>query len=119
MLLDYKMKETLKKHYLQELQSYQTARSTKNYSAAWNHLERAHILGQFDWRAHFYVHVLMFGLGLKTLEWREIIGQIPRILLAIPGSLTGKAPIGNVGTSRVGIFTPMSIPADLERLIKD
>lgn len=113
------MKETLKKHYLQELQSYQTARSTKNYSAAWNHLERAHILGQFDWRAHFYVHLLMFGLGLKTVEWREIIGQIPRILLAIPGSLTGKAPIGNVGTSRVGIFTPMSIPADLERLIKD
>ena len=112
------MKETLKKHYLQELESYQATRLIKNYAEAWNHLERAHILGQFDWKAHFHVHVLMFSLGLRTLDWREIIGQVPRILLAIPGSLTGKAPLGNVGTSRVGIFTPMSIPDDLEKIIE-
>lgn len=114
-----KMKENLKTHYLQELQSYITAVGRNDFTSAWTHLERAHILGQFDWLAHFHVHVLMFKLGLKTRNWSEILGQIPRILLAIPGSLTGKAPLGNVGTSRMGIFTPMTIPADLEKILRD
>lgn len=113
------MKEKLKTHYLQELLSYKTAVGSKDFISAWTHLERAHILGQFDWKAHFHVHVLMFFLALKTHNWSESFGQIPRILLAIPGSLTGKAPLGNVGTSRVGIFTPMTIPSDLEKILRD
>ena len=59
----------------------------------------------------------MFAWSLKNQNAKELLGQIPRILLAIPGSLTGKAPLGNVGGARVGIFQPMEIPEDLKKIL--
>jgi hypothetical protein len=59
----------------------------------------------------------MLLLALRVFDLKEMLGQIPRILLAAPGSLLGKAPRGNTGRSNVGIFTPMNIPADLEAIL--
>lgn len=83
----------------------------------WLHLGRAHILSQFHAWPHFYIHWKMFQLAVKTFTIKEILGQIPRLILAIPGSLTKKAPKGNTGLSNVGIFTPMTIPNDLEEFL--
>lgn len=44
----------------------------------------------------------------------EVFGQIPRILLAGPGSLFGLAPKGNTGGTNGGVFTAMEIPEDLK-----
>lgn len=78
--------------------------TNKNYEDALRLLEEAHIISQPHAWPHLCVHWKMFLLALKHRKWKEVIGQIPRLILAIPGSLTGKAPKGNVGSTRMGIF---------------
>jgi hypothetical protein len=60
----------------------------------------------------------MFGFAWRQRNLREMLGQLPRLALAAPGSWTGRAPRGNTGGADVGIFTPMPIPADLETLLR-
>lgn len=107
------MNEALKSKYQNEIALYQETLQTQNYSASWNHLERAHILGQYFIIPHVETHWLMFLLAIRTANLKELIAQIPRLILAAPGSMTGKAPKGNPGSARVGIFTPCEIPEDL------
>lgn len=59
----------------------------------------------------------MLSLAFRTLNFKELLAQIPRLFLAAPGSLTGKAPKGNPGSSRVGIFTPHGVPEDLAKIL--
>lgn len=111
------MNNKLKQFYAVEINNFLNALKEQRILDAWKSLERAHILGQFFWKEHFYIHILMFTLSLKTFNFKEAVGQISRLLLAIPGSLLRKAPKGNVGTIRVGIFKPMSIPDDLKKIL--
>lgn len=37
-------------------------------------------------------------------RYTEILGQIPRLVFAIPSTLIGKAHKGNVGSTRMGRF---------------
>lgn len=71
-------------------------------------LEEAHVLSQPFAIPHFLLHWEMFKLAARHQQWQEVLGQIPRLLLAIPGSLLGKAPRGNVGSTKMGIFEEMS-----------
>lgn len=111
------MNPKIKKAYQIEIKSFTDAVATKDWTAAWFHVERAHILGQYFVVPHIETHWLMFGLALKSANYKEMLAQIPRLLLAAPGSLTGKAPKGNPGSSRVGIFTPSETPEDLSRIL--
>jgi hypothetical protein len=61
----------------------------------------------------------MFSFALRRGDLRELLGQLPRLLLAAPGSWTGRAPRGNTGGGDVGIFTPLEIPADLAALLPE
>lgn len=106
-------KSKLRKKFLEELDAARKARRSGNSEQEWGHLERAHILGQFQSLKHFYVHILMMRFSIVHFKVYEFLGQIPRILLAVPGSLAGLAPKGNTGGSNVGIFKPMVIPEDL------
>ena len=112
------MKSELDIKFTQEIELSFLARTNENCNQEWHHLERAHILGQFRSLRHFYVHLLMIRFGLVHRKFGEVLGQIPRIILAIPGSLTGLAPKGNTGGSSVGIFTPMKIPDVLQSVLK-
>lgn len=86
------------------IQTSHEAEQRTGYTEALYFLEKAHLVSQpYAW-PHFYVHALMFKLALRHGVWKEVLGQIPRLLLAIPGSLTGKAPKGNLGSTRMGIF---------------
>lgn len=78
--------------------------SNLNYSQKMGVLEDAHLISQPYAFAHFKVHWEMFKLAFFFRQWSEFAGQIPRIILAIPGSWLGKAPKGNVGSTRMGIF---------------
>lgn len=99
--------------YCLELALARTSRFSGNYDKEWYHLERAHVLGQFHpWR-HLRVHLLMIRFSVVHFRVKEMVGQIPRIILAVPGSITKLAPKGNTGGSNVGIFEPMEIPDDL------
>lgn len=74
------------------------------YEKALSLLEEAHLIAQPKAMPHLYVHLKMFLLACKYRNWNEFLGQIPRLLLAVPGSLLGKAPQGNVGSTKMGIF---------------
>jgi hypothetical protein len=67
-------------------------------------LENAHLVSQPFAFLHFLVHWEMFRLAMSYKQWSEALGQLPRLILAMPGSWLGKAPKGNVGSTKMGIF---------------
>lgn len=85
------MPQGIKEHYRRELDLYRIEFAQRNLSQAWRHLERAHILAQAGPREHSYVHwrMLLFGIHIKSE--REILGQIPRLLVGGVKSYSPKA----------------------------
>ncbi len=80
---------------------------------AWQYLAEAHILSQ-PWPVpHIRVHWAMFGLGWRTRDVREILGQAFRLAVAGPGSLTGRYPAGNSGRSDVSAFAEAPVSDEL------
>lgn len=84
---------------------------------AWRQLEDAHVLSQPWVRPHLRVHAKMLHLAWRERDGREVLGQISRIVLAGPGSATGRYPAGNTGRSRVSAFEPMPIRSDLATIL--
>lgn len=111
------MNPKAREHFNLELSLSRLAEKSNDYETAWKHLARAHILGQYFAWPHVQTHLLMFRLGFKTHNTKEILGQIPRLILAAPGSWLKRAPKGNTGLSNVGIFQPMEIPDDLKKIL--
>lgn len=93
------------------------ARRVGDAEAAWAALEDAHVLSQPWVWPHLRTHSAMFVLAAQTHDTREAVGQVVRLVVAGPGSLTGRYPLGNTGRSRVSMFAPMSVPADVEALL--
>ena len=89
-----------------------------NFFGSWSHLERAHIIGQPYPYHHSLVHwkMLLFGIRMKNL--REIIGQIPRLIVGGVKSFVGEIPVGNTGGANVPPLRRMEIPQKLEELIQ-
>ena len=94
-----------------------TARTAAADADRWIALERAHILSQpWAW-PHVRCHALMLRLALRQRDGREAAGQVLRTLVAGPGSITARYPVGNTGRARVPATLPMAIPDDLARLL--
>ncbi|MFP2956505.1 DUF3703 domain-containing protein [Myxococcus sp. 1LA] len=113
------MKAKLKKHFEYELAHAAVAEAAGNLPEAWRALERAHVLSQAHALPHLRVHRHMFTFAWRRSDVRELLGQVPRLLLAAPGSWLGRAPLGNTGGANVGIFTPMPIPEDIQALLQN
>lgn len=113
------MKEGLRKAFEDELANARRAEQNAQLGASWRHLERAHILSQRDAGAHVHVHLLMLAFGYRRRDAHEVMGQVARLCVAAPGSWLGRAPVGNTGGANVGIFKPMPIPEDLQRLLAE
>lgn len=111
------MNPPLKTHFENELAASVSAEQAGDFPRAWRSLERAHILSQAHALPHLRVHWAMAAFAWRRADLREVLGQLPRLLLAMPGSWLGRAPLGNTGGANVGIFTPMAIPEDLQRLL--
>ena len=91
----------------------------KKSAEKWRRLERMHIIGQSYLKLHFYTHICMLRLAIKEIKIKEILGQLIRLLLLIPGHITGRLPEGNVGTTRVNAFITMHLPEELMFLYKN
>lgn len=87
--------------FIQEAKKLSTS---NDYEAALAILERAHVLSQDSGWQHLIIHIEMLRLAFEYKKLEEILGQIPRILLAVLGSVTGIYPKGNVGSTKMGIF---------------
>jgi hypothetical protein len=89
------------------------ARARGDVAAEWRHLERAHILSQPKVVLHVRTHAAMLAAGIRRHDRREVIGQLLRLVVAGPGSLTGRYPVGNTGGADVSALVAMPIPDDL------
>jgi hypothetical protein len=112
------MPKALQPFYQNELDAYRNALDKKHYQESWRHLERAHILGQPYPYQHTAVHWKIFLFGVKLKNWKEVLGQIPRLLVGGVKSFVGHIPVGNTGGANVTPLQPMEIPEDLMTMIK-
>ena len=110
------MPESLKPYFKAEMDKYRTEYSIGNLQIAWNHLERAHIIGQKYPYAHSFVHCKMLQFGIKIKSGKEIIGHIPRLLFGGVKSFVGKIPVGNPGGANVPPLKPFPIEKELQNI---
>ncbi|WP_223415599.1 MULTISPECIES: DUF3703 domain-containing protein [unclassified Pseudomonas] len=112
------MKEALRSAIVEAFREAGLAVRARDFQAAYCWLERAHILTQRMPLAHAKSHWRMLNLGLLTKDWREVVGQLPRIVAALLFSRIW-VPIGNTGRARISAFSVMPLSADLEELLRE
>lgn len=112
------MSEKIKKFIDAEVGLAENLVAENDLEKAFSHLERAHVLGQSKTFEHARVHFLMLKIGWKRRDWREIFGQIFRVIGASTKTPFGIFPIGNTGGANVSPFKPMPIPNDLQAILK-
>ena len=66
---------------------------------------------------HVRTHLAMIAAAFRRRNGREILGQVFRILVAAPGSFTGRYPVGNTGGANVSAFETMPLPDDLRAVL--
>lgn len=102
--------------YRHELSLARRAFAVRDTGCGFHHLERAHILSQRRTIHHAYVHALMLWTAMQHSDYREVAGQLPRIVAALLFSRIWVPP-GNTGRARVSALAPMPVPADLRHLV--
>lgn len=111
-------RESLRDAWSKEREAARDARQHGDAAVEWNHLERAHILSQPMAGPHVLTHVDMLAFGIRHRDRPEILGQLVRMLVAAPGSWTGKYPLGNTGAASVSALAPMPVPDDLRAILE-
>jgi hypothetical protein len=61
----------------------------------------------------------MLLFGIRTKNTKEILGQIPRLLVGGVKSFVGNIPVGNTGGANVPPLQLMEIPEDLLFVIQN
>jgi hypothetical protein len=113
----HRLPPALARQLTAERRAAQQAHAAGDDTEAWRLLERTHVLGQpWPW-PHVRSHLDMLRLAVRTRNRREAIGQLLRIIVAGPGSATGRYPLGNTGRADVPATKPMPVPADLAELL--
>jgi hypothetical protein len=112
------MNSIIQKAFNEEMEKAIKFYKNNKLSECFSHLERAHILGQRNAIPHTVNHWWMLKVGVRRKDFREIFGQIARILVAGIGSIIGRVPFGNTGGSNVGIMQKMAISNDLLEIFK-
>jgi len=99
-----------------ELDAAAASEARGSADQAFEHLERAHVLGQAATVEHARVHWAMLRWALRNRAVGEAIGQAWRMVGATLKTWLW-VPAGNTGGANVGGFKPMPVPPDLQRLI--
>jgi arylesterase / paraoxonase len=113
------MKSDVKTAFQSEMRQARSAFSAQSWDESFRHLERAHILGQRYFITHVWTHLWMLKVAVRKADWREIRGQIMRLVAVVPGYLFGWVPKGNTGGANVSALLPMPVPKDLEPYLRD
>ena len=110
--------EEIRTRLRQNLIESRQARKSKDYGRCWSLLEDAHVLSQPWALMHVRVHGSMFVTAIVQRDVREVRGQLSRIAVAGPGSLSGRYPTGNTGRARVRATQPMPITGELAEVLQ-
>ncbi len=100
-----------------EISKFKSAQAIGDHQASFHHLGRAHVLSQSSPSNHLFIHWLMFRYAIGRKDYKEILGQVLRLLVTIPGHLLGRVPVGNIGWSTVGLIEHLPLPEDLKEVI--
>jgi hypothetical protein len=111
------MPKVVQTHFKNEMYLSKLCLQNNNFQHYWHHLERAHIIGQKYPYEHSLVHWKMLKFGIKIKNTKEIIGQIPRLLVGGVKSFVGHVPTGNTGGANVPPLRKMEIPEDIKVLL--
>lgn len=101
-----------------EISAAQRCLSAGQAQRAFQHLENAHILGQASTALHVSAHYHMLRWALHQHDWREVAGQVLRILGAASKTAIGLVPSGNTGGSNISPFARLPIRDDLAAKIR-
>lgn len=111
-----KMPNQLKPYFKKELELFDIEFKTGNLKKSWNHLERAHIIGQKYPYSHTLAHWKMLQFGFAIKSTKEIFGQIPRLAIGGVKSFVGTVPLGNPGGANVSAIKPFPMEEDLKEI---
>lgn len=100
-----------------ELDAAATAEANGEAELAFQHLERAHVLGQAATFEHVRVHARMFRWATRNRKPGEAVGQAWRLVAAALMTALGWVPRGNTGGTNVSGVRRMPVPSDLERIL--
>ena len=101
-----------------ELDAAASAEAQGAFYTAFQHLERAHVLGQPATMEHVRVHWRMFRFALRNRLAGEAFGQAWRLVAAALFTAAGLVPEGNTGGADVSGFRRMTVPQDLRPVIQ-
>lgn len=101
-----------------ELLAASQAEASGSPQKAFSHLERAHVMGQTATVHHVRIHWQMLLWGLRQKSYREIFGQILRIVGAATKTCIGFIPSGNTGGANISAIKTLPIPSDLQIIIQ-
>jgi hypothetical protein len=59
----------------------------------------------------------MLAYAIRTHDRSETLGQLIRLVVAGPGSLTGRYPVGNTGGAAISAFAVLPIPDDMRDVL--
>ncbi|MEO1253537.1 MAG: DUF3703 domain-containing protein [Bacteroidota bacterium] len=113
------MPKSLKPYFDQELLEYRRYLDANDLHESWNHLERAHVIDQAYPYHHSYVHWKMLLFGIRIKDTKEVIGQIPRLLIGGVKSFVGKIPVGNTGGANIPPLKTLPISEELLKIFKE
>jgi hypothetical protein len=111
-----RMPVSLQPFFKEALGLYTKAMLQKNLTEAWHQLERAHVIGQAYPYQHSLVHWKMLVFGCKIKSVKEILGQIPRLLVGGVKSFVGTIPVGNTGGANVPPMRSMPIQDEIKTI---
>ncbi|NRA60516.1 MAG: DUF3703 domain-containing protein [Psychrobium sp.] len=86
---------------------------------AFKYLENAHVLGQESTYLHVKVHFMMFLWALRSMDFRELVGQLFRMVGAATKTAFGLVPSGNTGGANVSPFKVMPISKEHAQCIEN
>jgi hypothetical protein len=100
-----------------ELDAAADAETLGHFRTAFQHLERAHVLGQPSTVEHVRVHWLMLRFAVRNRLAGQACGQLWRIVAAALFTALGLVPEGNTGGTDVSGFRRLPLPMDLKRAV--
>lgn len=101
----------------QKLNQANDSFSKRDNEAGFKALEDAHVIGQHSTYHHTIVHYKMLKFGFKQRDFKEVLGQIFRIMGALTKTEIGLLPEGNTGGANISPFKPMPISSENKAIL--
>jgi hypothetical protein len=107
----------IRPHVAAELERAHALSSSGHAALAFQHLERAHVLGQASTIEHVRAHWHMLLWGIRNRSAREVLGQVLRLGGAATKTAIGLVPRGNTGGADISPFKSLPVPPDLDPIL--